>query len=77
MAKNTEMSFEESMLALETIVRDLEQGDIPLEAALEKFKEGIELSKVCQETLGNAEKTLTKIMTENDEEIVFAEGEGE
>lgn len=77
MAKNTEMSFEESMLALETIVRDLEQGDVPLEAALEKFKEGIELSKVCQETLGNAEKTLTKIMTENDEEIVFAEGEGE
>lgn len=77
MAKNTEMSFEESMLALETIVRDLEQGDVPLEAALEKFKEGIELSKVCQETLGNAEMTLTKIMTENDEEIVFAEGEGE
>lgn len=75
MAKK-EMTFEESMAALEIIVRDLEQGDVPLEAALEKFKEGIDLSKSCQETLASAEKTLTKIMTESNEEIVFAENEG-
>lgn len=72
MAKK-EMTFEESMTALEAIVRDLEQGEVPLETALEKFKEGIELSKSCQETLGNAEKTLTKIMTESNEEIIFSE----
>lgn len=76
MPKKTTMTFEESMASLETIVKDLEQGDVPLEAALEKFKEGIELSKVCQDTLANAEKTLTKIMTESNEEIVFEDTEG-
>ncbi|WEG73845.1 exodeoxyribonuclease VII small subunit [Vagococcus intermedius] len=74
MVKKTEMTFEESMSALEQIVRELEQGDVPLEKALEQFQTGIELSKVCQETLSKAETTLTKIMTENNEEIVFDEG---
>ena len=75
MAKQAEMTFEESMVALETIVKELEQGDVPLEKALDQFQKGIELSKVCQDTLTKAEKTLTKIMTDNDEAIVFAEGE--
>lgn len=75
MAKKEEMTFEESMIALETIVKELEQGDVPLEKALEQFQKGIELSKVCQETLTKAEKTLTKIMTDADEAIVFDESE--
>ncbi|MBP1041510.1 exodeoxyribonuclease VII small subunit [Vagococcus sp. BWB3-3] len=69
------MTFEESMMALEVIVKELEQGEVPLETALEQFQKGIELSKICQETLTKAEKTLTKIMTENDEEVVFDESE--
>lgn len=73
MAKKEEMTFEESMMALESIVRELEQGDVPLEQALAHFQKGIELSKVCQETLTNAETTLTKIMTETNEEVVFDE----
>ena len=75
MAKKEEMTFEESMIALETIVKELEQGDVPLEKALDQFQKGIELSKVCQETLTKAEKTLTKIMTDADEAIVFDESE--
>ena len=73
MAKKEEMTFEESMMALESIVRELEQGDVTLEQALDHFQKGIELSKVCQETLTNAETTLTKIMTETNEEVVFDE----
>ncbi|CAM3340175.1 exodeoxyribonuclease VII small subunit [Vagococcus fessus] len=73
MAKKEEMTFEESMMALESIVRELEQGDVPLEQALAHFQKGIELSKVCQETLTNAETTLTKIMTETNDEVVFDE----
>ena len=75
MAKKEEMTFEESMMALESIVRELEQGDVPLEQALDHFQKGIELSKVCQETLTNAETTLTKIMTETNEEVVFDESD--
>lgn len=75
MAKEKEMTFEEAMSALEEIVKELEQGDVPLEQALTQFQKGMELSKICQGTLTKAEKTLTKMMTENDEEILFDESE--
>ena len=39
MAKK-EMKFEEAMGALEQIVRQLESGNVPLDEALDKFKEG-------------------------------------
>ena len=70
-----EKTFEESLNALEEIVQRLERGDVPLEEALAAFQEGMALSKQCQDTLEKAEKTLTKMMTENDEEIVFEESE--
>ena len=42
MAKKT---FELAMKQLEQIVQDLEAGDIPLEKAIKKFEEGIQISK--------------------------------
>ncbi|HLQ39338.1 MAG TPA: exodeoxyribonuclease VII small subunit [Tetragenococcus sp.] len=72
----SEQTFEESLDELEKIVSRLEQGDIPLEKALEAFQKGMALSKQCKDTLTQAEKTLTKIMTENDEEVPFEEEEG-
>ena len=70
-----EKTFEESLNALEEIVQRLERGDVPLEEALAAFQEGMALSTQCQDTLEKAEKTLTKMMTENNEEIVFEESE--
>ena len=70
-----EKTFEESLNALEEIVQRLERGDVPLEEALAAFQEGMALSKQCQDTLEKAEKTLTKMMTEKNEEIVFEESE--
>ena len=70
-----EKTFEESLNALEEIVQRLERGDVPLEEALAAFQEGMALSKHCQDTLEKAENTLTKMMTENNEEIVFEESE--
>ena len=70
-----EKTFEESLNALEEIVQRLERGDVPLEEALAAFQEGMALSKQCQDTLEKAEKILTKMMTENNEEIVFEESE--
>lgn len=74
MTTKKKMTFEEAMTELESIVRNLEQGEVPLEEALSQFQAGIELSKICQDTLTKAEKTLTKIMTEEDQEALF-EGE--
>jgi len=62
-----EKTFEESLNALEEIVQRLERGDVPLEEALAAFQEGMALSKQCQDTLEKAEKTLTKMMTENND----------
>jgi len=68
-------TFEESLAELEKIVARLEQGDVPLEEALDVFQQGMVLSKQCKETFENAEKTLTKLMTDNNEEVPFEEGD--
>ncbi|MBO1308285.1 exodeoxyribonuclease VII small subunit [Enterococcus sp. 669A] len=64
-------TFEESLAELEAIVAQLERGDVPLEEALEVFQKGMLLSKQCQDTLSKAEKTLTKMMTDDNEEVPF------
>ena len=64
-------TFEESLQELEQIVTRLEKGDVPLEEALAAFQKG--MSKQCQETLTNAEETLTKMMQENGQETDFEE----
>ena len=61
MAKKT---FEQAMKQLEQIVQELESGDIPLEKAIKKFEEGIELSKFCAERLDESEKRIT-ILTQD------------
>lgn len=76
MVEKNEMTFEESMAELEKIVKQLETGEVPLESALAQFQKGIELSKVCQDTLTSAEETLTKIMTDEGQEVIF-QSEGE
>ena len=42
-----QQTFAEAMTALEEIVRQLEQGDVPLENAIDLYKQGMELSKFC------------------------------
>ena len=60
-----EILFDEAMLQLENIVRQLEQGDVPLESAIELYQKGMELSKVCSDKLQKAEKQLVTFMDEN------------
>ncbi|WP_072533415.1 exodeoxyribonuclease VII small subunit [Lactiplantibacillus plantarum] len=64
-------TFEQNLSQLETIVNQLEQGDVPLEQALDQFQKGVALSKQLQATLEGAEKTLTKMMNENGDEVPF------
>jgi len=47
-------SFEKNIQKLETIVRKLEDGELPLEEGVELFKKGMNLSKSCREQLENA-----------------------
>ncbi|WP_313894350.1 exodeoxyribonuclease VII small subunit [Psychrobacillus sp.] len=68
MAKK-ELPFDEAMIHLENIVRQLEQGDVPLENAIELYQKGMELSKLCSEKLQSAEKQLVSFMGENGEDV--------
>ena len=77
MTKKSETTFEESLNELEEIVQRLERGDVPLEEALDAFQKGMLLSKHCQETLEKAEKTLTKMMTDTNQEVAFEESDAQ
>lgn len=68
-----EKTFDESLAELEEIVEQLEQGDVPLEEALDKFQEGITLSRELKKTLQDAEETLAKIVSEDGNEEIFEE----
>ena len=58
-------SFEASLEALEQIVRELDDGDLPLEKSLELFEKGIRLSRECQERLGQAERRIEVLLRDN------------
>lgn len=62
------MTFEQALEQLEAIIKRLEEGDIPLEEALENYQKGMELSKTCHDKLKYAEEKLTKVLTEDGEE---------
>ncbi|NLI12396.1 exodeoxyribonuclease VII small subunit [Pelotomaculum propionicicum] len=57
-AEGKNMSFEDAIARLEAVVKELEDGGLPLEKALELFAEGIELSKVCNKSLEAAEQRI-------------------
>ncbi|MBD3949530.1 exodeoxyribonuclease VII small subunit [Tuanshanicoccus lijuaniae] len=63
-------SFETALTQLEQIVQQLERGELPLEEALNAFKEGIELSQYCQTALTKAEQTVAKMMTPQGEVLL-------
>jgi exodeoxyribonuclease VII small subunit len=58
-------TFEASLEALERIVKELEQGDLPLEKSLELFEQGIGLSRQCQERLSQAERRIEVLLRDN------------
>ena len=60
--KDKELSFEENLEKLETIVKNLESGNIPLDDAIDSFNEAMKLAKKCDDKLKNAEEKVNKIL---------------
>ena len=52
-------NFEESMKKLETIVTELENGNLNLDESVKKFEEGMKIAKQCNNILEDAEKKIT------------------
>lgn len=62
-----ELSFENALESLETIVKELESGNISLDKAIEKYTEAMKLVKLCNDKLNAATERVNKILTENGE----------
>ena len=58
MASTKKINLEKSLVDLETLVEELESGDLPLEIAMKKFEEGIKLTRGCQVALKEAEQRV-------------------
>jgi exodeoxyribonuclease VII small subunit len=67
MAKNekkndvSNLSFEQAIKELTSIVEKIEQGEIPLENSLQQYERGMALIQHCRTTLEKAEKRIEKI----------------
>lgn len=67
MATQKKIPFEERLGALETLVEQLESGELPLEDALKHFEKGVALARDCEKALNRAEQTVDKLSPGNDE----------
>jgi len=62
MASDKKINLEKSLADLETLVEELESGDLPLDKAMKKFEEGIKLTRGCQTTLKEAEQKVEVLL---------------
>lgn len=64
--QSKEAKFEESLERLESLVQEMESGNLPLEDILKKYEEGNGLIKLCAAKLNEAEQRIEVLMKERD-----------
>lgn len=65
--KKEELSFEDKIKKLESIVSELENGEVNLDDAINKYTEAMKLSKECSQKLNEVEESVNKILNDNGE----------
>ena len=73
--RETELNFEGAMDRLEKIVEQMESGKLPLEDLIVRYEEGMNLVKICQERLANAEQKIEIIARDSAGKPVIKEFE--
>ena len=58
-------NFEESLAELESIVKELESGETPLDKAIDKYTKAMKLAKGCSEKINKATESVNKILKED------------
>lgn len=58
MSTKQAIDLEKALTDLETLVEELESGDLPLDKAMKKFEDGIKLTRSCQSALKDAEQKV-------------------
>lgn len=59
-----EKTFEESLMELENIVKELESGNVELDKAIDKYTEAMKLAKHCSEKIEKATARVNKVLNE-------------
>ena len=59
--KKEEIKFEKAMKRLESIVDELEKGEMDIDKSLEAFEEGIKMSRLCSKKLNEAERKIEQL----------------
>lgn len=62
-----ELSFEENLEELESIVEKLEHGQLTLDESLEVFERGIKLAGLCSQKLTKADRKIEQLIEESGE----------
>lgn len=57
-------TFEQSMSELESVVKELESGNLALEESLAAFERGVKLSRECDAILNDAKGKVEKLVRE-------------
>ncbi len=57
-----EIEFETALKKLETIVENLENGELSLEGALKQYEEGVRMASLCSKRLTEAERRVEVLM---------------
>lgn len=63
---DTIKDFESAIAELEKIVKQLEDGDLPLDTSLALFERGVTLSRYCHDQLGAAERRIEQLTERGD-----------
>lgn len=68
--KPQSFDFEKALIELNTLVEQMEQGDLPLEQSLTLFEQGINLTRDCQKALKSAQQKV-QILLERQGQLVL------
>jgi exodeoxyribonuclease VII small subunit len=63
-------AFEQTLCELEALVARLESGDLPLDAALRTFEQGVRLTRECQNSLEHAQQKVQRLLQRGDSVVI-------
>lgn len=59
------VKFEDQIKELESIINELETGEVDLDTSIEKYTKAMSLVKSCDEKLKKIDEQVSKLVTEN------------
>ena len=73
MSAKKDIDLEKSLAQQESLVEELESGDLPLEKAMQKFEQGVKLTRSCQTALKDAEQRVEILLKSAGGEVALQE----